>query len=155
MTGCHLSLNVCLQLKNVPQDFTLQLAKLYCILCVSQKFNSNGQSKMTRNSEQWERVDMVEMNEHLFRYVAERKAKINHGKRRRGNDVDNDYEILYAFAEFEPNERGQGFSNCLLDVSSFPVGSYQIRWHSCCVDRQGTYWSLLPLNSEPVFTVLG
>lgn len=58
-----------------------------------------------------------------------------------------------AVVQFEPNERGQGFSSCLLDVSRFPVGSYQIKWLSCCIDQHGSYWNLLPLNGKPVFTV--
>ncbi|MCD9558667.1 hypothetical protein HAX54_016195 [Datura stramonium] len=54
---------------------------------------------------------------------------------------------------FITNEDGQGFATCLLEVSAFPVGSYQINWHSCCIDNNGAYWSLMPLNTDQFFTV--
>ncbi|KAL6279495.1 hypothetical protein ACE6H2_016376 [Prunus campanulata] len=76
--------------------------------------------------------DMVEMNEKLMQYSTECSTKRSN-KRRRGN---NDGEFVNSFLRFELNERGQGFSNCLLDVSAFPVGSYRIKWHSCCIDSQ-------------------
>lgn len=61
--------------------------------------------------------------------------------------------VVDKFVCFDPNEKGQGFSTCLLDVSVFPVGSYQIKWHSCCIDNNGAYWSLMPLNKDQFFTV--
>lgn len=94
---------------------------------------------------------MIDLNESLFQHVAEDRKTTNTKLRR----VDNgDGGVVKAFVCFEPNERGQGFSTCLLDVSGFPVGSYKIKWHSCCVDDQGSYWSLLPLNAPPIFTLL-
>ena len=100
----------------------------------------------------WESEDMVEMNDKLFYYVTECAIKSSYGKRFRDNDM-NDGQMANGFVCFEPNGKGQGFSNCVLDVSYFPVGSYRVKWYSCCIDNQGSYWSLLPLNSGPVSTV--
>lgn len=93
------------------------------------------------------------MNEKLFQYVTEcAKRTTSYGKRFRDDDM-NDEQMVYEFVCFEPNGKGQGFSSCVLDVSHFPVGCYSVEWHSCCIDNEGSYWSLLPLNSRPVFTV--
>lgn len=108
---------------------------------------------MPQSSQPWEKDNMVEMNEKLFQYVTECTQKINHSKRAGDTDIDNNARTVNTFVQIEPNDRGQGFSNCLLDVSQFPVGTYRIKWHSCCIDSQGSYWSLLPLNAEPLFTI--
>ncbi|TXG57895.1 hypothetical protein EZV62_015724 [Acer yangbiense] len=155
LEGFHLSLHLCLQLKNKPPDLPIRLTMFYCILYCVPKPASDGQNteQMPSTSLAWENTDPVEMNERLFRYVTECSKKTNYGKRSRDNDIDNNGKLVTAFVDFEPNERGQGFSNCLLDVSKFPVGTYRIKWHSCCIDSEGSYWSLLPLNAEPIFTV--
>ncbi|KAJ0081175.1 hypothetical protein Patl1_12207 [Pistacia atlantica] len=154
-TGFHLSLNLCLQLKNASPDLPVRLTKFYCILCCSQNPLSDRQNSQQtpQTSQAWETDNMVEMNEKLFQYVTQCAKKTNHRKRARDTDIDNDGRAVNTFVHFEPNDRGQGFSNCLLDVSQFPVGSYRIKWHSCCIDSQGSYWSLLPLNAGPLFTI--
>lgn len=101
----------------------------------------------------WETDNMIQMNEKLFHYVTKCTKKTYNGKRGRDTEIDNDDRIVKRFVCFELNDIGQGLSNCLFDVSHFPVGSYSIKWHSCCVDSRGSYWSLLPLNTGPVFTV--
>lgn len=108
----------------------------------------NNEQMGSRISEPWESEEMMEMNEKLFHYVTECARKSCCGKRFRDNE-----QIADGFVCFKPNAKGQGFSNCVLDVSHFPVGSYRIKWYSCCVDNQGSYWSLVPLNSGHVFTV--
>ncbi|RVX06836.1 hypothetical protein CK203_014968 [Vitis vinifera] len=156
LPGFHLSLNLCLQLKNVPPDRPIQLTKLYCILYCKASFPTpkpieENKQRMQSGYHSWEIDDMIDLNESLFQHVAEDRKTTNTKLRR----VDNgDGGVVKAFVCFEPNERGQGFSTCLLDVSGFPVGSYKIKWHSCCVDDQGSYWSLLPLNAPPIFTLL-
>ncbi|XP_059598418.1 uncharacterized protein LOC100265170 isoform X2 [Vitis vinifera] len=156
LPGFHLSLNLCLQLKNVPPDRPIQLTKLYCILYCKASFGTpkpieENKQRMQSGYHSWEIDDMIDLNESLFQHVTE-DGKTTNAKLR---SVDNgDGGVVKAFVCFEPNERGQGFSTCLLDVSGFPVGSYKIKWHSCCVDDQGSYWSLLPLNAPPVFTLL-
>lgn len=154
-TGFPLSLNLCLQLKNVPPDLAVRLTKFYCILHCSQKLVLDGQSneKTPWSPQPWEDSDVVEINEMLFQYVTECTKRTNYRKCFRDGDINNDGAVT-VFVHFELSARGQGFSNCLLDVSHFPVGSYRIKWHCCCIDSQGSYWSLLPLNAEPVFTVL-
>lgn len=153
-TGFPLSLNLCLQLKNVPPDLRVRLTKFYCILHCSQKLVLDGQNNGPMPwSPPWENSDVVEMNEKLFQYATESTKRTNYGKCFRDGDINDDGAVT-VFVHFELSERGQGFSNCLLDVSHFPVGSYRIKWHCCCIDSQGSYWSLLALNAEPVFTVL-
>ncbi|PQM40637.1 uncharacterized protein Pyn_32389 [Prunus yedoensis var. nudiflora] len=152
--GFNLSLNLCLQLRNVAPDIPVRFKNLYCMLYSRVSFQEPAESGVNNQQKQGsyqacETDDMVEMNEKLLQYVTECSTKKSN-KRRRGN---NDGEFVNSFVRFELNERGQGFSNCLLDVSAFPVGSYRIKWHSCCIDSQGTCWTLPHLNLGPVFTV--
>ncbi|XVE48447.1 hypothetical protein DITRI_Ditri01bG0003000 [Diplodiscus trichospermus] len=157
LPGFHLSLNLCLQLRNASPEFSLQLTKLYCLLHCRVSFQRPSHSE--RNHEQmewdcqpWESEDMVEMNEKLFHYVTECGMKRSYGKHFWDNDIK-DEQIANGFVCFKPNAKGQGFSSCVLDVSRFPEGCYRVKWYSCCIDNQGSYWSLLPLNCGPVFTV--
>ncbi|KAM0985608.1 hypothetical protein ACFX13_013084 [Malus domestica] len=151
-SGFHLSLHFCLQLRNVPQDIRVQLKNLYCMLYSGVSFQEpRGSGENKEHKQAWEADDIVEMNEKLLQYVTECSTKKSN-KRRRGK---NDGEFVSTFVRFELNERGQGFSSCLLDVSAFPAGSYRIKWHSCCVGSQGNCWTLPTLNSGPLFTVQG
>ncbi|PPD96934.1 hypothetical protein GOBAR_DD06035 [Gossypium barbadense] len=100
-SGLHLSLNLCLQLRNASPELSLGLTKLYCVLYSRVSFQK--QSHGERNNEEmesqcqpWESEEIVEMNEKLFQYVTE----------------------------------------CAKKTTSY-----------------GSYWSVLPLNSRPVFTV--
>lgn len=97
----------------------------------------------------WETDDMVENNEKLLKYATDCSTKKGN-KRGRSSDEG---EFVNSFVCFDLNDRGQGFSSCLLDVSGFPVGSYRIKWYSCCFDNQGQCWTLPSLNPGPVFTV--
>lgn len=149
--GSHLTLNICLQLKNVPPKLLVKSTKLYCILHVP-----CGQRQAPGNShsgyEAWKDDEIVEMNQKLFCLVLDSAAgKRRIGMRSRGHGNSRAVE---TFMDFRPNEKGQGFSHCSLDVSNFPLGSYRIKWHSCLVDSQDSYWSLLPFNSGPVFFVI-
>lgn len=157
LEGSYLSLNLCLQLKNMPPSFQVQLTKLYCILYSSQKPASDGQNteQMPSSALAWEGGDMIEMNDRLFRFVTERFRKTNTGKRSREDDINKDGKVVTTFVEFKLNSKGQGFSKCLLDVSKFLVGTYSIKWLACYVDSQGSYWSLLPFNAEVAFTIRG
>ncbi|XAR59185.1 hypothetical protein NMG60_11014882 [Bertholletia excelsa] len=154
LSGFHLSLSLCLQLKNVPLDFPVHLSKFYCILYCRTSFQesylSERKGQMQLNGQDGGFDDMLYLNDKLLQHVARSTKKAgNTGCRLKSGDsgtVD-----LYVY--FELNEKGRGFSTCLLDVSSFPVGSYRIKWHSCCVDNEDSYWSLVPLNAGPVFTV--
>ena len=152
LQGFHLSLNLCLQLKNMPPD--LQLTKLYCFLYCKTSFQvpdpeaNKGQKQLDYRD--WRDDDMLYLNDKLLWNVTQiTKKASNTWHRHKAGDCG----VVEIFASFEPNEKGQGFSTCLLDVSAFPLGSYRIKWHSCCVDNEGSYWSLLPLNADPVFTV--
>ncbi|KAG8385337.1 hypothetical protein BUALT_Bualt03G0032300 [Buddleja alternifolia] len=153
LSGIHLSLSLCLQLKNIPAVHSSPITKAYCIL------NCNTHSHITTeigehkgqaqsSVQDKEIVDMVELNEQLMRYVI--GSADTHGLHSRGRA--NDRSMVTEYVCFELNERGQGFSTCLLDVSSFPEGSYRMKWHSC-IDNEGSYWSLLSLNDGPLFTV--
>ncbi|TKY50167.1 Integrator complex subunit 7 [Spatholobus suberectus] len=152
--GSHLTLNICLQLKNVPPNLLVKSTKLYCILHCSMSFlipcgQILGHSQF--GCEAWKDDEIVELNQKLFCHVLDSVA----GKRRIGmhSRGHGNSRAVETFMDFRPNEKGQGFSHCSLDVSNFPVGSYKIKWHSCLVDSQDSYWSLLPLNSGPVFVI--
>ncbi|KAF2302761.1 hypothetical protein GH714_006212 [Hevea brasiliensis] len=149
---------LCLQLRNVPMNLAVRMTKLYCILCSSASFQepkSSGEARgqMQLDYDDWEMSSMIAMNERLWHQVIDRAKKTDNCKRGRDYDASSDDGTVYRFVCFELNDRGQGFSSCLLDVSDFPVGSYRIKWHSCCIDYRGSYWSLLPLNAVPVFTI--
>ncbi|ESW23192.1 hypothetical protein PHAVU_004G026300 [Phaseolus vulgaris] len=152
--GSHISLNICLQLKNVPPNLVVKSTKCYCILHCSTSFlvpcgQTLGHSQS--RSEAWKDDEIVELNQKLVCHVLDGvagKRRISMHSRGHGNSM-----AVETLMDFRPNEKGQGFSHCSLDVSNFPVGSYRIKWHSCLVDSQDSYWSLLPLNPGPVFFV--
>ncbi|XP_019051419.1 PREDICTED: uncharacterized protein LOC104586554 isoform X2 [Nelumbo nucifera] len=152
--GFHLSLNLCLQLKDAHHVPSFQLSKLYCILsCRISDFvpiqgEVKGQTQLSFRA--WETEEMVSLNEQLLQYVRE---DMNRTGRRHERESKNCDGSVSACVCLEFNERGQGFSTCMLNVSAFPVGSYKIKWHGCCIDSHGSYWSLLPLNTGPMFTV--
>ncbi|XP_042484823.1 uncharacterized protein LOC122065096 isoform X3 [Macadamia integrifolia] len=154
MQGFHLSLNLCLQLKNAAGFLPDRIVKFYCILscrasdCVTREGEENkGQTQLGFRG--CETSEMVDLNEELLWHV---KEGIKNGKKH-GRFSNISGGSAHAFTCFELNGRGQGFSTCLLDVSAFPVGSYKIKWHSSCIDNKDSYWSLLPLNSGPIFSV--
>ncbi|PIA57355.1 hypothetical protein AQUCO_00600232v1 [Aquilegia coerulea] len=110
LPGFHLSLNLCLQLKHVPPR---RVARIYCILASKPSFRTSehgGESKgkMWQGFQSCNTNDVINLNEKLWMYM--KKA------------CDGD-EMVWSCVSFVLNERGQGFSTCLLDVSAFPVGS--------------------------------
>ncbi|KAI3916930.1 hypothetical protein MKW98_014391 [Papaver atlanticum] len=154
LPGSHLSLNLCLQMKNVPEVLS---ANFYCVLACKPSYctpASDGQMEEQKRSgyPASESDDSLDLNEKLMLYVMNSTAEM--GARKRGRICGDGCGFVLCFVSFdELNQRGQGFSNCLLDVTAFPEGSYMIKWHSCCIDSQGSYWSLLPLNAGPRFSV--
>ncbi|XP_028758645.1 uncharacterized protein LOC114717600 [Neltuma alba] len=160
LLGSSLSLNLCLQLKNLPPNLHVRPKKLYCILycpvsCQVPTPCGEAGERMSPGYEAWKDKDIVELNKKLYSRVADCMA--NKG-RRSGKHGREEYDgknnrAAETFLEFVPNQKGQGFSSCLLDVSDFPVGSYRIKSHSCLLDGTGSYWSLLPLNMGPIITV--
>ncbi|KAF5203320.1 Integrator complex subunit [Thalictrum thalictroides] len=151
LPGCHLSLNLCLQLKHVPPG---RVARIHCILASKPSYRTSehgdeSKGKMLPGFQSCDTSDVIDLNEKLWMYVIERaKRSCRKIRKASGGDV-----LVWSCASFVLNERGQGFSTCLLDVSAFPVGFYKIKWHSCCIDSKDSYWSLLPLNMGPVFSV--
>ena len=150
--GFHLSLNLCLQLSNVTPD--VRFNKLYCMLYCKPSFLESRASGVHREqdlgtNQAWETDDMVENYEKLLKYAAECSTKKSNKRGRSGGDG----EFVNSFVCLELNDRGQGFSSCLLDVSGFPVGNYRIKWYSCCIDKQEECWTLPSLNPGPLFTV--
>ncbi|OWM80536.1 hypothetical protein CDL15_Pgr019816 [Punica granatum] len=150
--GLCLSLNICIQLRNVPPNLLMQPIKLHCIICCNLSFQEPVVPRyklLQCASRSWETDDMLILNEELYQHVMRRAEKYD---KKHGKD-SHDGKASRAFLSFEVSERGQGFSTCFLDVSRFPAGTYRMKWHSCCVDSRGSYWSLLPLNAGPVFTI--
>lgn len=147
----HLQLNLCLRLKHMPPSFTIRLSKLYCILSF-EMLTSNVEIRdefCLNNKEPQPIDDILKLNEKLLHYVK--------GSAKTSSILRTD--MGYHFADdkyvcFNSIDNGQGFSCCLLDISSFPAGLYQIKWHSCFIDSGGSYWSILPQNCGPIFTVV-
>ncbi|XP_068664710.1 uncharacterized protein [Aristolochia californica] len=145
--GFHLSLNLCIQLK-LP-DCDLQVSKIFCIISAKPSdsvADGSGERKKQKKSTSKHWKTDVNLNDVLLLHLNEGLGK----KQQRAGDSGN---VVKSFVSFKPNERRQGFSTCLLDVSSFPEGCYVITWCSCCIDSKGSYWNLLPLNAGPVFTI--
>ncbi|KAL2896151.1 Integrator complex subunit 7 [Bienertia sinuspersici] len=136
--GSHLALNLCIQLKNVTSDVCSRFSKIHCILNCKSSF----------------------LGQEVIKSPVEKVGQIiNHQKQHtrefmKCEDPQNDGETVVTYACFETNGGAQGFSTCLLDVSTFPVGSYRIHWHSGGIDHQGSYWSFLPLSPCPQFSVI-
>ncbi|KAK9098201.1 hypothetical protein Syun_025246 [Stephania yunnanensis] len=150
-SGFHLSLKLCLQLKNAPQ---ITVRRLYCILASKPSYQAvkhiaEVKEQVGSTFQACEDDDAVDLNEKLLTKVT-MNADITRRKHARSSSDDGS---VWSCVEFEPNERMQGFSTCLLDVSAFPVGSYKIKWLGGCIDSKGSYWTLLPLNLIPVFNV--
>ncbi|KAF8723999.1 hypothetical protein HU200_021005 [Digitaria exilis] len=144
--GFQLSLTLCLQWKRVLKRTAICPVKLYCILAATPCLHEAG--TRSKQFEHRKTAEMVEFNSKLLQYIRRDLTKGGDEK-----DSQSGLEMVTSFASFEPADSGQGFSACLLDVSSFSEGSYQIKWHACYVDEKGSYFSLLPLNDGAVFSV--
>ncbi|KAJ3683149.1 hypothetical protein LUZ60_013376 [Juncus effusus] len=138
--GSHLSLNLCIQLKNIPQNTLSHITKLHCILSTrpSHISHSSRSGFSPQNTK-----EMVELSSVLWQYIKDNSVNLDKSE---GN-------LARAFLEFEVNERGLGFGCCLLDVSKFEEGLYQIKWLDCFVDEKGAFCSLVPLNAGVVFSI--
>ncbi|KAM3346839.1 hypothetical protein ACQJBY_021053 [Aegilops geniculata] len=145
--GFQLSLALCLQWKRVLERTPIRIEKLYCVLATSPSSplhiagTRSKQFEMRRTTS-----EMVLLHSKLLQHVKSDLRKTSHKE-------NSHTELVTAFACFKPAGSGRGFSDCLLDVSSFPRGEYQIAWQACCVDENGRCFSLLPLNDGVVFSV--
>ncbi|KAK4347902.1 hypothetical protein RND71_034241 [Anisodus tanguticus] len=153
LSGFQLPLTLCIQLRNISPAQLSQVSKLYCILhsrTSFQVFSADGNKELPESSCQaWKSDHMVDLNDKLLHFTTgSTKSGGLHAMASAGGT-----SAVDKFVYFDPNDKGQGFATCLLDVSAFPVGSYQIKWHSCCIDNNGAYWSLMPLNTDQFFTV--
>nr|GMD37587.1 uncharacterized protein LOC109162867 isoform X1 [Ipomoea batatas] len=152
-SGFLLRVNLCLQLKNLSSSLPVGFSKFYCVLHSRPSYrisNRNREDKQRKPLSSQEEVDnLIYLNRKLLEHTSGSSDCSSM------HSIDKTTGVLAAdsFVCFEPNEKAQGFSTCLLDVSSFPVGCYEIKWHSCGVDNEGSYWSFIPLNGRVVFTV--
>ncbi|RLN24085.1 uncharacterized protein C2845_PM07G03860 [Panicum miliaceum] len=146
--GFQLSLTLGMQWKRVLERTAIRPVKLYCILAASSVPCFDAAGTRSKQFEPWKTAEMVELNSKLLRYI---RSDLRKGRDEKHSQSGS--EMVTAFARFEPADSGQGFSSCLLDASSFPEGSHQIKWHACCVDENGSYFSLLPLNDGAAFSV--
>ncbi|KAL6003579.1 hypothetical protein ACLOJK_023812 [Asimina triloba] len=149
--GSHLSLNLCIQIKNTSPNCQISISKLYGILVIKESDRQCTEFVETKEQGLWgfqipNTQEMVDLNEELLLHMRNEGRVMHQG-------VGGGKGVTKAFVGFEANERGQGFSTCLLDVSNFPEGYYRIMWQSCCVDSRGSYWSLLSMNAGPVFWI--
>lgn len=149
--GFQLSLTLCLQWKRVLERTPIRIANLYCILATSPSSplhiagTRSKQFEMRRTTS-----EMVRLHAKLLQHIKGNLRKTGDEKSSRFSETT---DLVTAFTCFRPVGGGRGFSDCLLDVSSFPRGSYQIAWQACCVDGNGRCFSLLPLNDGAVFSV--
>lgn len=150
--GFQLSLNLCIQLKNASRVTHVGASKIYIILAVRSSdrvISSGGKTdQLWWLSEARETNEMVELFDMLLHHIRTDNMMAS----RKNYDVGG-VGLVTSCVCFEPNQRGQGFSSCLLDVSALSEGSYMIKWHSCCIDKEGHYWNLLPLNPAACFTI--
>ncbi|XP_042406316.1 uncharacterized protein LOC121996417 isoform X1 [Zingiber officinale] len=147
--GDCMSLSLCIQLKNASTALCPKVMEIYSILAAKPSKQSSPEKGKEDCFNAFKIDEMLELNSLLMMHVKDTTRKDN-----KINFMDSPgYEWVIAFSSFRPNKRGQGFSSCLLDVSAFPEGIYQIQWHSCCIDESGTYWTLLPLTPGAFFTV--
>ncbi|EEC69771.1 hypothetical protein OsI_00032 [Oryza sativa Indica Group] len=154
-SGLQLSLTLCLQWKCVlgVTLISRSYSKLYCVLAASSAsccLDATG----TRSKEfeiHKKTAGMVGLNTKLMQYIEDDLRKKREKKRKKVRVEEK--EMVTAFARFEASDSGMGFSSCLLDVSEFPQGSYKMKWHACCIDKDGAYYSLLPLNDGAAFSV--
>ncbi|XP_076917953.1 uncharacterized protein LOC143578174 isoform X2 [Bidens hawaiensis] len=140
LPGHHLHLDLCLQLNNILPEFQARITKLYCILQCKTSYQQPSQSQTKVNMHDWADDTVLELNDKLVKYVNK-------------CEKDDDVQLTESIVCFRPNRKGQGFSTCVLDVSMFPLGSYEVKWRAGCLDIDGCYWSLNCLNSGPVFIV--
>lgn len=150
--GFQLSLNLCIQVKNISRVPHVGVLKIYCVLAIrsSDRLTSCG-DKIEQTQWQFqarETDEMVELFDILLHHIRIDNMKVS----RKHCDVDGGGPVTSCVC-FELNQTGQGFSTCLLDASSLPEGSYPIKWHCCCIDRNGHHWSLLPLNLGSICTI--
>ncbi|XP_073305632.1 uncharacterized protein [Primulina huaijiensis] len=149
LSGFHLSLSLCFQLKNLPSGLRGPIAKVCCILnCklhyqISEIGDCKGKAHFSGQDQELD--DMMGLNEKLYRYVF--------GPVESSRDQDDDRRMVTECVSFKLNEQGQGFASCLLDVSDFPVGSHRIKWLSGFIDGGGSYRCLLPLKTGMFFSV--
>jgi len=146
--GFQLSLTLGMQWKRVLERTAIRPVKLYCILAASSTACFDAAGTRSKQFGPQKTSEIVELNAKLLWYI---KSDLRKGRDEK--DSQSGSKTVTAFARFEPADSGQGFSACLLDVSSFPEGSYQIKWLACCVDDSGSYFSLLPLNDGAIFSV--
>ncbi|KAF2947889.1 hypothetical protein DAI22_01g002800 [Oryza sativa Japonica Group] len=154
-SGLQLSLTLCLQWKCVlgVTLISRSYSKLYCVLAASSAsccLDATG----TRSKEfeiHKKTAGMVGLNTKLMQYIEDDLRKKREKKRKKVRVEEK--EMVTAFARFEASDSGMGFSSYLLDVSEFPQGSYKMKWHACCIDKDGAYYSLLPLNDGAAFSV--
>ncbi|CAA6665303.1 unnamed protein product [Spirodela intermedia] len=152
LVGNQLCLHLCIQMRNISPVYRGRIYKIYCILTVeSPKPVPEGKksSKVLTGFQQWKTEETMNIYELLMLHMRNEAEKRQNMRAVPTDDVD----LVTAYVCVEPNTLGQGFSTCLLDVSDFPEGVYQIRWHSCCVDKSDHLWSLPAFNNGIPFTV--
>ncbi|XP_044974776.1 uncharacterized protein LOC123442720 isoform X2 [Hordeum vulgare subsp. vulgare] len=151
--GFQLSLTLCLQWKRVLERTPTRIAKLYCVLATSPSSPLHMAGTRSKHFEMRRTTsEMVGLHSELLQHIK------SGGLRKTGGEKSSRFSsettgLAMAFASFKPAGGGQGFSDCMLDVSSFRRGEHQIAWQACCVDENGRCFSLLPLNDGAVFSV--
>ena len=125
--GSQLSLHLCIQMKNISQILSGRISEIHFILAVD---------LLAKDMKPEESLDLHEL---LLLHMS-KKEKVK-------------ADSATAYGCVQSNSLGQGFSSCLLDVSAFPEGMYQIRWHACWVDHDDHLWSLHAFSDGISFAI--
>ncbi|KAI3987769.1 hypothetical protein MKX01_028503 [Papaver californicum] len=145
LPGSHLSLNLCLQMKNVPEVLS---ANFYCVLACKPSYctpASDGQMKEEQRRSGYRASESdysLDLNEKLMLYVMNCTDEM--GTKKCGRICGDGCGFVFCFVDFQI---------VYLMLLHFQKVLTRIKWHSCCIDSQGSYWSLLPLNAGPRFSV--
>ncbi|CAK7324815.1 unnamed protein product [Dovyalis caffra] len=95
LPGFNLSLNLCLQLRNLPPDRPIGVTKSYCVLYSSMSFQECMENGETQGQLPWENgpldtANLIQMNEKLLHHVTECTKKTINGKHGRDKDIGGD-----------------------------------------------------------------
>lgn len=152
LVGNQLCLHLCIQTRNISPVYRGRICKIHCILAVKSPRplpEGRKNSEVLTGFQQWKIEETIDTYELLMLHMRNGAKKRQNMRAVPTAEVD----LVTAYVCVEPNSLGQGFSTCSLDVSGFPEGVYQIKWHSCCVDKNDCLWSLPAFNNGIPFSV--
>ena len=61
---------------------------------------------------------------------------------------------LTQIVQCDVNDKGQGFTSCMVTTSDMECGLFHINVVAVCVDSRGHVWILHPMTNGPTITVI-